>query len=102
MPHVYLSNVLFTSWDSPGALACRAGDTVPPSELHVRELRHVSTGLHILTRHAVVLGTRGQGGGALIMACLLEHVGQCLPHDHTQPSGGAKFSLRSKKPRTEN
>jgi len=31
-----------TSWYSPGALARRAGDAVPPGELHVGELGHVS------------------------------------------------------------
>lgn len=84
-----------TSWDSPSALACWAGDTVPASELHVWELRNISTALDILTRHAVVLRARGHGGVALFMARLLGQVGQCLPHDHTLPFR-AKLSLRSK------
>lgn len=66
---------MFTSWDSPSALARWAGDTVPASELHIRELRDISTALDILTRHAVVLRARGQGGMALFMACLLGQVG---------------------------
>lgn len=96
----YLHDEMCTTWDSPGALACWAGDTVPASELHIRELRHISTILDILTRHAVVLRTRGLGSAALVMARLLGQVGQCLPHDHTQPSG-AKLSLRSKTHKTE-
>lgn len=95
MPWVYLNNVMFTSWDSPSALACWTGDTVPASELHIRELRDISTALDILTWHAVVLRARGQDGVALFIACLLGQMGQCLPHDHTLPSG-AKLSLRSK------
>lgn len=84
----YLNDVMFTSWDSPGALACRAGNTVSASEFHVWELRHISTAFGILTRHAVVLRARGV---ALIMACLLGQVGRCLPHDHTWPSGEISF-----------
>lgn len=95
MPCFYLNDVTFTSWDSSSALACWAGDAVPASKLHVGELRDIPTALDILTWHAVILRARGQGGVALLMACLLGQVGKCLPHDHTWPFR-AKLSLRTK------
>lgn len=102
MPRFHLNDIMFTSWDSPGALARWAGDTVPASELHIRELRDISTALRVLTRHAVVFGARGQRGVALIMACLLGQVGQCLPHDHTRPSGELRFHTDLKCTRRRN
>lgn len=47
---------MFTSRDSPSALACWAGDTIPASELHIRKLGDIAAALGVLTRHAVVLG----------------------------------------------
>lgn len=52
-------SVLCTSRDPSSALACGACNAVSASELHVRELRHVSPALTVLRLHGTVPGGCG-------------------------------------------